>query len=277
MLVCDSVCSLADIYYSPINAEYNRKALIRKHHLPNTVSHFVSKRPNSILKNALPLTLPFQLDYAEFLDEALVEAYELRNSMENNIGRQPHEREWWMLKAGMADRGNGIRIFSTEEELSSIFEEWEGDDGEFGNEGSVDEHSDQHGIVTSQLRHFVAQKYVHPPLLLNNGKKFHIRTYVTAVGSLKVYVYRQMLALFAGEKYSPPWTAKAKGLAAHLTNTCIQGEEGLMNVMRLWDLPMEKAEIESIYSKICLIAGDLFEAAAREQRIHFQVRLHEHS
>src|SRR5690606_20943725 len=200
---------------SPSNTEYNRKALIRKHHLPNTVSHFISKHPNTILKNALPLTLSFQLDYAEFLDEALIEAYELRDSMENNRGLEPSKREWWMLKAGMADRGNGIRIFSTEEELSNIFEEWEGDEDEDGDENVVGEQDDQHGIVTSQLRHFVAQKYIHPPLLLNNRKKFHIRTYVTAVGSMKVYVYREMLALFASVNYSPPWTAETGGLAAH--------------------------------------------------------------
>ena len=42
--------------------------------------------------------------------------------------------------------------------------------------------------MTSQLRHFIAQPYIHPPLLLQSkgGRKFHIRAYVLAVGGTTI-------------------------------------------------------------------------------------------
>ncbi|KAI7113160.1 hypothetical protein KC324_g19451, partial [Hortaea werneckii] len=40
-------------------------------------------------------------------------------------------------------------------------------------------------------------------------KKFHIRTYVLAVGALKVYVYKPMLALFAAKPYSAPGSSSS--------------------------------------------------------------------
>ena len=36
--------------------------------------------------------------------------------------------KWMILKPGMADRGMGIRIFHTKEELESIFQEFEDDE-----------------------------------------------------------------------------------------------------------------------------------------------------
>ena len=86
--------------------------------------------------------------------------------------------------------------------------------------------------MTSHLRHFIAQPYIHPPLLLPpelvaalGNRKFHIRTYVLAVGALKVYVYKDMLALFAAKPYIPsraPDSVPNDDLSAHLTNTCLQ-------------------------------------------------------
>lgn len=56
------------------------------------------------------------------------------------------------LHRGMADRGNGIRLFNSRETLTKIFEEFE-DDSE-----DEDEAKDVGtGVVTSQLRHFVVQ------------------------------------------------------------------------------------------------------------------------
>lgn len=220
-----------------------------------------------MLKNAIPETISFELDYSEFLDEALLDAYELNESLQSNDEKDAEDREWWILKAGMADRGNGIRLFSTEGELRQIFEEWE--------EGAdTDDDEPEDGIMANQLRHFVAQRYVHPPLLISNKKKFHIRTYVLVVGSMKVYVFREMLALFAGSTYTPPWEVRDSGLSCHLTNTCLQGEEGRDNVLPFWDLDLDSGTLEGIFSKIVDITGDLFEAAARGQRVHFQVSRH---
>ncbi|KAI7565610.1 hypothetical protein KC316_g12533 [Hortaea werneckii] len=233
------------------NSYVIRKALMRKHYLSTTIAHWITKNPDSVLTRHVKPSVEFEVDFAEFLDEALLEAFELHESWARNAGKPPHEREWWILKPGMSDRGQGIRLFSSEEELQGIFEEWdppsddeeEEDDDEEGegcfsgdekdapdgstsaangqkntsietsNEGGDgrggDDEDEGNGIITSQLRHFIAQPYIHPPLLLPPphpcaGKKFHIRTYVLAVGALKVYVYKPMLALFAAKPYSAP-------------------------------------------------------------------------
>ncbi|KAK8192553.1 hypothetical protein M8818_007723 [Zalaria obscura] len=274
-----------------INAYIIRKALIRKHYLSTTVAHWLTKNPGSIVKSHVKPSVEFEVDYAEFLDDALVEAFELRESFEKNADLPESEREWWILKPGMSDRGQGIRLFSTEEELTEIFEQWEEElpDSDDEAEHSDDERSAAAGtsgaIMTSQLRHFVAQPYVHPPLLLpepfsSAGRKFHIRTYVVAVGALKVYVYKPMLALFAAEPYTAPGTSESgdvnEELTAHLTNTCLQSGEREGSVHAFWSLPSEVCGLpardwkEDVFTQICKVTGEVFEAAARSMSIHFQ-------
>lgn len=276
-----------------VNSYMLRKALIRKHYLSATVDHWVAKRPESVLKTHVKRSEAFELDYAEFLDDALVEAFDLRASLERNVAReQGHETEWWILKPSMSDRGQGIRLFSTMEELQGIFDEWEEElsddeededrdaDGDEGNGGD-----EKHGITTSHLRHFVAQPYVHQPLLLpGDGRKFHIRTYVACVGSLDVYVYRQMLALFAGKPYvaptstpSPSTTGSSHAnsgedidLEAHLTNTCLQRSVTDGTVRRFWDLPLDSKLKDGVFAQICDVTGEVFEAAARAMQMHFR-------
>ncbi|KAK5128207.1 hypothetical protein LTR85_002874 [Meristemomyces frigidus] len=285
------------------NSYVIRKALIRKHYLSTTVSHWLTKHPESVLKDHVKPSVEFEVDYAEFLDDALLEAFELKESWARNEGREPSEREWWILKPGMSERGQGIRLFSTEEELTAIFEEWdppsddEGDEEDYAQHSGDDEansveHVDQedsngNGVITSQLRHFVAQPYIHPPLLLPNphpsaGRKFHIRTYVLAVGALKVYVYKPMLALFAGQPYSPPGHSAESSspndhLASHLTNTCLQSGEREGSVHAFWSLPTHLDSLptsqdwrQDVFDQICKVTGEVFEAAARSMGIHFQ-------
>jgi tubulin--tyrosine ligase len=273
---------------SLVNAYIIRKALIRKHYLSTTAYHWATKNPSSIIATNVKPSCDFELDYAEFLDDALVEAWELQSSFQKNEGKQPHEREWWILKPGMSDRGQGIRLFSTEEELQSIFEEWEADRPESdddGEEASALDHdvdaerrSKEGGkdyIVTSHLRHFIAQPYIHPPLLLaHNSRKFHIRTYVLASGSLEVYVYKPMLALFASTPYTPPWSTASlpntPDLSPHLTNTCLQtgSHDGLVNAF--WELPLPPSQKAEIFKQICETTGEIFEAAANGMMVHFQ-------
>ncbi|KAE9963310.1 hypothetical protein BLS_009114 [Venturia inaequalis] len=273
-----------------INAYVIRKALIRKHYLSTTIANWVVKHPDSVLKTHFKPAVDFELDYAEFLDDALVEAFELRESFEKNADLEARDREWWILKPGMSDRGQGIRLFSTEEELQSIFEEWDIDDpsddeDEDSTVGAIagldisEKTTNSDYFITSQLRHFIAQPYIHPPLLLpsSENRKFHIRTYVLAVGALKVYVYKPMLALFATDPYAPPW--ENIDLKAHLTNTCLQetGErEG--SVRLFWDLEDEMPNSarlkgswkEDVFSQICAVTGEVFEAASRGMMVHFQ-------
>ncbi|KAF2024178.1 TTL-domain-containing protein [Setomelanomma holmii] len=290
------------------NAYIIRKALIRKHYLSTTIANWITKYPDSILKKHVKPGVEFEVDYAEFLDDALVEAWDLKESWARNEDKEEKEREWWILKPGMSDRGQGIRLFSSEEELTAIFEEWDppsDDEDEVDDarsdakETSKHEETDTDGIMTSQLRHFIAQPYIHPPLLLSppssppsEPRKFHIRTYVLATGALKVNVYRPMLALFAARSYVPPWDHvlqddREEAMKAHLTNTCLQDtgdREGSVGLF--WSLPDDiptqptfsastpkidsKNWKESIFAQLCATTAATFEAAARGMSIHFQ-------
>ena len=259
---------------------------IQKHYLHNTVTSWWSKHPDDTsLKGHVPLTVGFEVDYAEFLDEALVECWELKESWAKD------EKEWWLLKPGMSDQGQGLRLFSSEEQLTAIFEEWDESAGEADNAGTPPAINDQDVIgaatMTSQLRHFIAQRYIHPPLLLSfHGKrKFHIRNYVLAVGALRTYVYKDMLALFAPLPYAAPGTSSSDTNSTaldypidprvHLTNTCLQDGSCEGSVVRFWDLPEVTENLPNhwkvdVFEDICRATGTLFEAAAREQMIHFQ-------
>jgi tubulin---tyrosine ligase len=64
----------------------------------------------------------------------------------------------------------------------------------------------------------VLQRYIAKPLLLGR-RKFHIRAYVLAVSALRVYLYKDCLALCAGQPYRSNDTTN---LAAHVTNTAYQ-------------------------------------------------------
>lgn len=275
---------------SLMNSYIIRKALIRKHYLSTTVSHWLTKNPESCLRKNVKPSVEFELDFAEFLDDALVEAFELRESFEQNEGLEDSEKQWWILKPGMSDRGQGIRLFNSEEDLTAIFESWEedSDDEEAEHSGDederkvVDEEDEGNGVITSQLRHFIAQPYIHPPLLLpapfaSANRKFHIRTYVLAVGALKVFVYKPMLALFAGMTYTAPWETEDPNeeLAGHLTNTCMQTGEREGSVHAFWSLPDDVPGLSSswkqdTFDQICKITGEVFEGAARGMMVHFQ-------
>jgi regulator of RNase E activity RraB len=308
-----------------VNSYMIRKALIRKHFLSATVDNWVAKHPESVLKSHVKRSEAFEVDYAEFLDDALVEAWDLRESMEKNassatsggcdaesVAEQSsgttaaanQETQWWILKPSMSDRGQGIRLFSTMEQLQEIFDGWEPeseDEEEEKDEDDDQDHShsggndsskdDRDGITTSHLRHFVAQPYIHPPLLIPSlgNRKFHIRVYALAVGSLRVYVYRDMLALFAAKPYQPPGSSPQDiDLDAHLTNTCLQTQSantttstndnnnGNNNslVYRFRDLPLSPETIASVTEQICAVTGELFEAAARGMMVHFQPQPH---
>lgn len=260
-----------------------RKALTRKHYLSNTVHNWVTKKSNSILKHHVKTSCHFELDYAEFLEDAIIDAWDLLESFSRNAGKARNHREWWILKPGMSERGHGIRLFSSLEELQTVFEEWETEESSLDeiekeeNNESLTSHfslnlekDSINNVVTSDLRHFIVQPYIHPPYLIqNNPQKFHIRTYVLAMGSLKVYVYHDMLALFSQALYVPPWN-ESKDLSAHLTNTCL-GRDNKEELVRLfWSLQIPEVLKKRAFAQICEITGEIFEAAARGMTVHFQ-------
>ncbi|QSZ30389.1 hypothetical protein DSL72_004912 [Monilinia vaccinii-corymbosi] len=278
------------------NAYVIRKALIRKHYLSETSHIWCVKNPESILKTNIQRAEHFEVDYAEFLDDAIVECWDLKESFARNEkvdeeGGKAADREWWILKPGMSDRGQGIRLFSSYEELLAIFEGWEedapdSDEEDAPSQKDEDENENEKDYIqTSHLRHFLAQPYIHPPLLLGSGSntraptntKFHIRTYVLASGALDIYVYKPMLALFASSPYTPPWDSSSSSssgeidLSAHLTNTCIQKSESKKNAVHLLSsLPLPPALHHAIQTQIFALTSEIFVAAAKEMSIHFQ-------
>ncbi|KAI8995534.1 tubulin-tyrosine ligase [Trametes punicea] len=231
-----------------------RKALIRKHFLSRCIRNYLMKHPESLLVRSVPRTWELEISFADELDELWEDdLYDLSDELDK---RDPSK--WWILKPGMADRGMGIRLFHTKEDLQEIFQEFERDDSDL----EVDEEDeDRRGtaVVTSQLRHFVIQEYLGDPLLLDpaevpldstpipaltdlRGHKFHLRVYCVASGTIRVYVYDRILALFSAMPYIPPSVpAKGEGtneldLAVHLTNTSLQTERGQAGVRLLDEL-----------------------------------------
>ncbi|GAI91434.1 unnamed protein product, partial [marine sediment metagenome] len=67
------------------NSYVIRKALIRKHYLATTVSHWLTKNvEDTRLRGHVKPSVEFEVDYAEFLDDALIEAFELKESWARN-------------------------------------------------------------------------------------------------------------------------------------------------------------------------------------------------
>lgn len=269
-----------------VSLTFFRKGLIRKHYLSNTIAVYTAKHPDSILKSAFPETFNLEVDYAEFLDDSLDEAYELRSELELNAKKDLWERKTWILKPSMSDRGQGIRLFQTIAGLQKIFDDFEENEEEEEDEKEQDTAQSwgcmgDNMIITSQLRHFIAQDYVTNSLLLPqyNNRKFHIRTYVVCVGALKVYVYRNMLALFALTPYTAPDEAdvdeeegESLSMLGHLTNTCLQGEnKDEKSVSLFWELEgLDAAAKEKVYSELCNVTGELFKAGVGGGSINFQ-------
>ncbi|KAF7306678.1 hypothetical protein MIND_00459500 [Mycena indigotica] len=265
-----------------------RKALIRKHFLSRCISQFIAKNPQSPLKAAAPRTYEIELSFLDELDEMFVdELWELGKELEE-------KQSWWILKPGMADRGNGVRMFNSRAALERIFEEFE------EAEDDDDDDQDSTAVVASQLRHFVIQEYLSNPLLLDPlealsdkpqvlvGRKFHLRVYCVAAGALKVYFFHKILALFAATPYTQPSVVEDEDgdplpidLSSHLTNTSLQTEKGDENVRLLEELVschilsddsqsrLSEEDMKNILDQIAVILADTFRAAVQVPT-HFQ-------
>ncbi|PWZ00347.1 TTL-domain-containing protein [Testicularia cyperi] len=169
-----------------------RKALIRKHYLASALHSYAVKTGGraEIYTSCTPRTWHLEIQFADELEELLMDdLYDLGEVLEaNGTARQEARHDdvrWFILKPGMADRGNGIRIFSTLEQLEEIFREFEPDsdddddgddeneeDAERGNNVAIDSARQAYAgkdtsIMASQLRHFVIQEYVQSPLLVD--------------------------------------------------------------------------------------------------------------
>ncbi|KAF9270377.1 tubulin-tyrosine ligase [Marasmius fiardii PR-910] len=269
-----------------------RKCLIRKHFLSRCISTYLTKNPdNSLLKNAWPRTFEIEISFVDELDEIFAdELWELAEKLQDS------PRSWWILKPGMADRGNGIRLFRDRVSLENIFQEFE-DNDETNNET---ENGESTGVITSQLRHFVIQEYLINPVLFDpsevplngstkpaledlHGHKFHLRAYCVASGAFTLYLYSRVLALFSSKPYQNPGSAETIDLARHLTNTSLQahrGEEGVRlldefigcHVLSIPDSGVrvfKEEDVADLTSQMRLILAETFRAVLRDP-INFQ-------
>jgi hypothetical protein len=250
--------------YTLSNAYCIRKGLIRKAQLAYNVTKYLSKYPSSILQTAIPETWLFELDHVDYFEEAMNEVFEVERDLLTNqeSGENKHV---FIIKPSMANKAAGITVFNALDQLHGIFEEAEISDSEDEDEDAED---------LTQVREWVIQRYIDRPLLFNK-RKFHVRAYVLAKSNIQVYLYRDMLALFALKEYD---AENVQDNLIHLTNTCIQTDEEEFNektsVKLFWDLVQEQqqegqqkvtmADLEGMFEQMKRILADVFDACTSE-------------
>ncbi|GMK54806.1 hypothetical protein CspeluHIS016_0113920 [Cutaneotrichosporon spelunceum] len=283
-----------------ISSYVYRKALIRKHLLHNTATEYLAKCRHRGVRSALSLPRGWVLDiqFADELDEALMDdLYELDAALCANEEKEEDEREWFILKPGFADKGQGIRMFSSVDELRAIFEEFEPpsdneDEGckmpvaADGQEGTA--------VLTSHMRHFVIQQYIPRPMLFDVHKggmvghkvsafvvaliEIHLRAHVLVTGMYSVYLSHALFVLFAGVPYTHP-RGPDLDLCPHLTNVSIQTGLALGIVLPLRDMagatalahspegyvsvgPVDAAWIDATFAKAGAVIAEAVRAGA---------------
>ncbi|POG60280.1 tubulin-tyrosine ligase [Rhizophagus irregularis DAOM 181602=DAOM 197198] len=266
-----------------INTYCIRKGLIRKANLNYNIQKYISKNPNSILKKSTPETWFFEVIHIDYLDEALEEIFEVVQECKENDERIEEEKVKFILKPSLGNKGAEIKIFYSIEQLRNVFEgnktlddkeDHEEDEDEEKEveveeaEVEIEEVDDDDDESMFHIREWVIQRYISNPLLINN-RKFHIRSYILAISNLRVYLYKEMLALFALNSYSP---TDINNSLSHLTNTCLQVNENSFKesnqVKLFWDLSSEEGinvnDLEIIFDQIKLILNDCFESVSNE-------------
>jgi tubulin--tyrosine ligase len=261
-----------------INTYCIRKGLIRKANLNYNIQKYISKNPGSILKESTPETWYFEVIHVDYLDEALEEIFEVVQECKENDKRIEEEKVKFILKPSLGNKGAEIKIFYSIEQLRNVFEgnktlkdkdhddDDDGDDDGGGDDGGGDDDDDDESMF--HIREWVVQRYISNPLLIKN-RKFHIRSYILAISNLRVYLYKEMLALFALNSYSP---TDINNALSHLTNTCLQVSENSFKesnqVKLFWNLSSEeevsKIDLEMIFDQIKLILSDCFKSVANE-------------
>ena len=255
-----------------------RKGLIRKAQLAYYLKKYTTKKINSKLVKYVPETHVFELDYLDYLDEALNDVYEVEAALKQNDrikSENPNAKtKKFILKSSMTNKGAEILIFDSRSQLESFFQK------------RIQQSEDE----SIDLREWVIQEYLDSPLQLKtyNKRKFHIRVYVLAVGNLKVYVYKDMLALFSLDSYKSQNQIQENGvfdLKSHITNTCFQlddlklDNDGLAKaesdaVKKFWSLNLDETDrdaneskLNHIFTQIKECVGELFDCVYYEPSV----------
>lgn len=251
-----------------------RKSLIRKHFLHRLVAAHVAKHPESPLKPGLgtPHSWDADVSWADELEEMWSDDL-------YDLGQVIDGHKWFILKPGMADRGMGIRLFSSKDGLREILESFE------ENEENEDDDDDTN-VVASQLRNFVIQEYIPDPLLIDprvvpidgsappevlEPRKFHLRAYCIASGALTLYLSPHLLALFSSKPYASP--SDDADLAVHLTNTALQKDTSThTDSVRLFsELPLPShLSHAAILEQSRVLLAETFSAALGGGAAYFQ-------
>ncbi|OCF62092.1 cytoplasmic protein [Kwoniella mangroviensis CBS 10435] len=144
-----------------ISSYVYRKALIRKHQLHSTIQAYLAKCQHRNIQSILspeeggvPKGWNVELQFLDELDELLLDdLYDLNEGMQRNEDLPEEERSWFILKPGFADRAQGIRMFSTEDELRAIFEEFEppSSDEEDYEDEDQDQEEEQDGQIPQDV------------------------------------------------------------------------------------------------------------------------------
>lgn len=130
----------------------------------------------------------------------------------------------WILKpANFTNRGVGIRIACSKEEVEDIV--W----GSEVQGGAVDGEKNKKKIGSKFGKKWIVQKYLEDPLLIN-GRKFDIRCFVLLVDdptsqSVLTYFYREFYVRTSGEAFSLRRSSLANRVM-HLTNDAVQKKAG---------------------------------------------------
>lgn len=208
-----------------LNSYMIRKAINRKANLALVAQQYIAKRPQSSLCFGMPKTwvLPAHVDFEEALID---EVYEVAQALPNG--------DHFVWKPNMTSGGDGIRFFNSLQELEQL----------------CNERQDSQEIIIQEC----IMDVLLPPGFKH---KFHIRVYVVCVGRLHVFVYRDMLALFAAKPFEATHDPEVQ-----LTNTCKSANFDF--VKRFWNLDeygLDKEQLDKIYAQIKALVRDLFDAA----------------
>lgn len=204
-----------------------------------------------------------ELTDPDYLEEALNEAFELRDALEQNV-QENVEPVPFILKASILDKASELLIFQTQAELEQFF-----------NKEAEDDEDDENETVIN-IREWVAQRYIDNPKLLPTygNRKFHLRVYVVAQGDLRIYVYDGILALFASlpyEKDRDRWDR-----LRHITNTCAQTDSPLSEdelVKEFFSLAEMADETRAkIFDQIKSIVKEIFTGLHHERTIFQPLR-----
>lgn len=168
----------------------------------------------------------FQMPLVQRLDACLWEIKNLMTLREN-------EKKMWILKPSATNKGAEVHVVRNFDEVREVVHAW------------------------ADIREWVVQDYIACPYLFQE-RKFHIRTYVLAVGALDVYVSQDMLVLQAMEKY----TNDSLSGFGHITNTAHQQYhpdfDEAQCVHMLPDVQFQN--LEHITSQINILTKEVFEA-----------------